>query len=180
MTRTHEIKGLQDFVEPIKELIYHVINADYTIVQNKGWMSRDGLETIIDKERENLFFYSKLEGKELDLMEVPDGLFWLTIPPEDMIVDAISRAFPLLVDEAHPFFIEMIQKHRSSKRKATLSYGFRLGDILDNEISLPDSEWHVDLRMWTVKGKESRLTLKLEMHIKSGKLYLKIEGIEVM
>lgn len=180
MTDIHNIRSLEDFVEPVKELIDYVINANYKTIQDRGWMSSDRLETVIDLERENYFTYWMMEGRKIDPMEAPEGLFWLAVPPDDLIKNSIAEAIPLSYDKSDPFFNCQAPKHTSQRIRKICNDEFLLGDILDNKTPVPDSEWHADIRLWTRKGKRSMLTLKLEMYIKSGQLSLKIEGIEVM
>ena len=168
----HPIHSRFDFIDPVKKVIASLISGDLETLARQDCMSPTGLSNIVERRRS--VYHEK--HPEKSLLQVPKGLYWFIIPPDSEIRKAIENARNEGIDKSSQFAID----RTSQFNRSTIDfYRFTLSDIENNYRSFPDSEWGVELPMWTEDG-ESSLTLLLLLIIKSENLFVKIEEIEIM
>lgn len=164
------VTRIDDFFPYIRHIIQNLIDGNLQDLANEGYMLLGNLQTLVDKERE--FYHSDFGQIE---EQTPSGLYWLTIPPDHAIEDALAEAHCSNFDRESTFFIERCLPLMSSDDE----YDFSLRNILDNQTPLPTSLWKIELPMWS-NERETQLTLRLKMRIRSGNPAFSITDLEIM
>lgn len=166
-----QVKGKSDLGKLIKSVVSSLINGNIDSLVAQGAGNFTGLNNIINRRRE---YHWRLEGAPDN---PPDGLYWLAIPPEHVIREAIIAGGCSRIDRSSSFFKNRLKAFPDS---SSLDFwSFTINDVADNINPIPDSTWSLEVPMWTEKG-PTQLTLRLEAIITSGRAVLKIEDLEIM
>jgi len=165
------IKDYPDFIKPIKEIMNSLIEADYKTIESQGWDNAEHAERIVNGERER--YFKRLDRLGQRSENPPKGLYWLDVPHDEEIKDNLKENSFLI--DTRPY-----DKVRFPNLSDDIDdeYCCYLDSVIDGEIPITDSTWHVSIRLISKDGTWWG-SLILEALIKDNSLSFDIECVEI-